>query len=321
MEIEVAELRIAEAHRVCQHSLEYRFELARRARDDLENLRRRGLLLQRLAQLVEQARVLDGDDRLLGEIANQLDLIVGERLRLLAVDKDGADKLVVLEHRHGNESSRAGDRRELGRGEARWHVEEPGLREGICDVNGLLRPGKAAERAVWRWLPRPDVKFFGDRGRDAVHCNDAERGCVVQVQYAELGLADAHRVRQDRLKYWLQLARRVRDDLQHVGGRGLLLERLGEFLFQVGVGCAKAVNVSSRLRCLRTKTGNASAVLRPFASQDHLVGTVTRLSVLTESHDELAALHSITSSARPSSGNGTVRPSVLTVLRLMTNST
>src|SRR5262245_35630782 len=257
MEIEVAELRIAEAHRVCQHSLEYRFELARRARDDLENLRRRGLLLQRLAQLVEQARVLDGDDRLLGEIANQLDLIVGERLRLLAVDKDGADKLVVLEHRHGNESSRAGDRRELGRGEARWHVEEPGLREGICDVNGLLRPGKAAQRAVWRWLPRPDVKFFGDRGRDAVHCNDAERGCVVQVQYAELGLADAHRVRQDRLKYWLQLARRVRDDLQHVGGRGLLLQRLSElapvffeFLFQFGVGNANGINVSFRLRSI-----------------------------------------------------------------------
>src|SRR5215472_1220746 len=289
MEIEVAELRIAEAHRVCQHSLEYRFELARRARDDLENLRRRGLLLQRLAQLVEQAGTLDGDDGLLGEIANQLDLIVGERLRLLAVDKDGADKLVVLEHRHGNESSRAGDRRELGRGEARWHVEEPGLREGICDVNGLLRPGKAAERAVWRWLPRPDVKFFGDRGRDAVHCNDAERGCVVQVQYAELGLADAHRVRQDRLKYWLQLARRVRDDLQHVGGRGLLLERLRkmlpslselapvffEFLFQFGVGIANGINASPRLRCLRTKTGNASSALRPFAIHDHLVGTIT----------------------------------------------
>src|SRR5262249_57791706 len=28
--------------------------------------------------------------------------------------------------------------------------------------------------------------------------------------------------------------------------------------------------------------------LRPFASQDHLVGAVTRLSILTEPHDELA---------------------------------
>ena len=48
-----------------------------------------------------------------------------------------------------------------------------------------------------------------------------------------------------------------------------------ELLFQVGVGCAKAVNVSSRPRCLRTKTGNVCSALCPFASQDHLVGTVT----------------------------------------------
>jgi hypothetical protein len=76
--------------------------------------------------------------------------------------------------------------------------------------------------------------------------------------------------------------------------------RLGELLFQVGIGCAKAVNVSSRLRCLRTKTGNASSALRPFASQGHLVGTVTRLAILTP-HDEFAAHdHSITSSARAS---------------------
>jgi hypothetical protein len=35
--------------------------------------------------------------------------------------------------------------------------------------------------------------------------------------------------------------------------------------------------VSSRLRCLRTKTGNAFSALRPFASQGHLVGIVDRL--------------------------------------------
>ena len=67
----------------------------------------RGLLLQRLgeivgalAQFVEQPRVLDGDDGLGGEVLHQLDLLVGERPHLLAVDDDGADQLVVLEHRH-----------------------------------------------------------------------------------------------------------------------------------------------------------------------------------------------------------------------------
>ena len=52
-------------------------------------------------QLVEQPRVLDGDDGLRGEVRHQLDLLVGEWTHLLAIDRDDADQLVVLEHRHG----------------------------------------------------------------------------------------------------------------------------------------------------------------------------------------------------------------------------
>src|SRR4029079_1223980 len=40
-----------------------------------------------------------------------------------------------------------------------------------------------------------------------------------------------------------------------------------------------------------------------------------------EQRDELAALHSITSSARPISGSGMVRPRALALFRLMINST
>ena len=70
-----AELGLADARRVLQHRLEHRLQFARRAGDDLQHLRGRGLLLQRLgqivgalAQLVEQPRVLDGDDGLGGEV-------------------------------------------------------------------------------------------------------------------------------------------------------------------------------------------------------------------------------------------------------------
>ena len=59
----------------------------------------RGLLLQRLgqivgalAQFVEQPRVFDGDDGLRGEVLDQLDLLIGERADLLAVDHDAADR-------------------------------------------------------------------------------------------------------------------------------------------------------------------------------------------------------------------------------------
>ena len=44
-----------------------------------------------------------------GEILDQLDLLVGERPDLLAVDGDDADQLVVLEHRHDEQCADAGD--------------------------------------------------------------------------------------------------------------------------------------------------------------------------------------------------------------------
>ena len=59
----------------------------------------------RCAQLVEQPRVLDGDDGLSGEVLHQRDLLVGERPDLLAIDRDRADQLVLLEHRHRYERS------------------------------------------------------------------------------------------------------------------------------------------------------------------------------------------------------------------------
>ena len=41
----------------------------------------------RALQLVEQPRILDGDDRLGGEVLDQFDLLVGEGTNLLAVKR------------------------------------------------------------------------------------------------------------------------------------------------------------------------------------------------------------------------------------------
>jgi hypothetical protein len=92
----------------------------------------------------------------------------------------------------------------------------------------------------------------------------------------ELGFTDAHRVRQHGLEHGLQLAGRTRDNPQHLRGGRLLLQRLGELLFQLGGRFANAVNVSSRLRSRRTKTAGVGLALCPFARQGHLVGTVDR---------------------------------------------
>src|SRR5262249_19455271 len=80
--------------------LKHRLEIESRAADDLEHIGSRRLLLQGVAQLVEQASVLDGDDSLVGEVLDQLDLLVAERTYLCTIHADGADNLILLEHGH-----------------------------------------------------------------------------------------------------------------------------------------------------------------------------------------------------------------------------
>src|SRR5262249_36566343 len=105
-EVQRADLRFADAHCIREHGLEHRPQLARRAADDLQYFRRRSLPLQRFAQLVEQAGILDGDDGLLCEIADKFNLLLRKWSYLLAVNADGTNQLVLLEH--WNDHDRAG---------------------------------------------------------------------------------------------------------------------------------------------------------------------------------------------------------------------
>ena len=54
---------------------------------------------------LEQPRVFDGDDGLGGEVRHQLDLSIAKGSNFLAINYDGSDKFVVLEHWHGEKGS------------------------------------------------------------------------------------------------------------------------------------------------------------------------------------------------------------------------
>ena len=88
-----AEGGVTEPARVLDDGLEDRLLVGRGAGDHPQDLARRRLLLEGLGevgvpalQLGEQARVLDGDDGLVGEGLQQADLPVGERTHLLAAE-------------------------------------------------------------------------------------------------------------------------------------------------------------------------------------------------------------------------------------------
>ena len=72
---------------------------------------------------------------------------------------------------------------------------------------------------------------LGKGGRGVMQCDDTKPFSIVEIKRTELAFADTRRIRQHGSKHRLQFTGRTRDHLQHIGGRGLLLQRLGEFLF------------------------------------------------------------------------------------------
>src|SRR5262245_40272224 len=103
--------------------------------------------------------------------------------------------------------------------------------------------------------PRLRIQTSAGRNLRAAYSKSV---AFAEIEQPELGPAQPYSIAQQGPEHGLQVSGGDGDDFEHLGGCCLLLQRLGELLFQVGVGCANAVNVSSRLRCLRTKTGNAS---------------------------------------------------------------
>jgi hypothetical protein len=95
VKIQDTELGIANSDRLFQDGLKYWLQIAGRRIDYTQNVSSCRLLFQcftevgcALAQFVEQPRVLDGDDGLIGKGLEQGDLSLGEELRLDAAQRD-----------------------------------------------------------------------------------------------------------------------------------------------------------------------------------------------------------------------------------------
>jgi hypothetical protein len=112
---------ITQASRARCHSVEHRLNIGRRTADHPQNLARCSLSLKGfghlrmgcgkrlvlLLQFLEQAHVLDGDDRLSREGLEQRDVSVREGSHLMTVDHDRPDQRLLAQDRHDEVGARA----------------------------------------------------------------------------------------------------------------------------------------------------------------------------------------------------------------------
>src|SRR6516164_11818638 len=110
--------------------VEHSVKIEGRAADDLEHVGGSRLLLQRFSQLIQKARVLDGDHRLVGEGGNELDLLLCKRFHPLARHCDDANGRSLSQQRNAEYRAKA----------VHFHAPvEPifRIRQDIGDLNGL----------------------------------------------------------------------------------------------------------------------------------------------------------------------------------------
>src|SRR5262249_38019515 len=222
----------SEARRVFDHhfgqpddGVERRAQLMAHARDELR------LVLASLSQLpvlvldfVEQPYVLDGDHRLVSEGGGELNLPVGEWAHGLAAKNDNANRVSLSQQRHAKYSSKSA---------LFLHFLKRIIRIGqhVGDLDWLTLEHCAAEHTPSSRLERyPSQNEFPVITRAAVSRNRLIIRALLTMHRHNIGLAQFCGRLHQRVEDCLEIEGRTADDLEHVGGGGLLLQRFGEIV-------------------------------------------------------------------------------------------
>ena len=210
-------MRLAQSHRLFQHCIEHRRQVARRRVDHLQYFSRRGLLIQRFSLLGEKSGVFDSDDRLIGEGVDKFYLPIRKRFHSSARNQDGTDWFAGTQERHSKRGS---------------------LLAKLDSFDGIARNGGHVvnvHHAAFRDCPvcyhrrvrnesvGPDLlqtsRIFWWKSNIGHHFDDA---VLMANECCLIGGAKPRRCFGHHGEYGSQIEGRAADDLQHVAGRGLV---------------------------------------------------------------------------------------------------
>ena len=160
-----------------------------------------------LAQFVEKARILNGNNGLGSEIPHQRNLLVGEGPDFLSINAERSDQLVFLEQGHLQERPSTPEFRDGDH--PRITVNVGLMLQDIRNLDRLLCYRNLTQRDFWVGAEWIFLKERTPRGRQ-VPLSDSAISIfffLVQKQHGEFRLAKTHGVLQHGLEHGLQLAR------------------------------------------------------------------------------------------------------------------
>src|SRR5262245_43890299 len=215
-----------ELDRPADDGRQHGFEVER-GTDGLTHLAQRFQFLYRAGQLrgprlelLEEAHVLNRDDRLVGERGRQVDLLLSERPNFGSPNHDGTDEQALSEHRDTHDCTEASD-------PLCFELSKLRIGQDVEDVNRLVLKTHSPHHRLTSWgklASQPELsKFWGG----TEECSDAKDLAVESINVAVGSRAELRGVLDKGIEHWLEIERRAADDLEHLARRGLLLQRLG----------------------------------------------------------------------------------------------
>src|SRR2546425_969793 len=213
-------LRTAEPGRGLEDAVEDGSELERRSADEPEDVRGRGLALERRPRLVEQPRILDRDRRLIRECLQKLDLLVSEGPSFYAAQNDRAET-------HSFAKKRRSQRGPV--------LPAPGLvaahrilrrfRLEVVDVHRSPLGDRSARYGSSIEGPRA-IRWSEGGAHRPVMGDHADSPLIREHHEGVVRTAEARSVQRDGFQDRMRVRRRTRNRAKHFAQGGLPLQRL-----------------------------------------------------------------------------------------------
>src|SRR5262249_16412439 len=200
--------RLAQPRRILRHSIQNWLHIRRRAGDDAQDLTRRSLLLQRLLEFLEQSHVFDGNDGLIGEGFEQLNLRRSEGADLGPTCAEMSNGFPPLAKRHVQDTVPAA-------GKSHYHWKSVSL----ANVGNVQRALLTYPLEIW--LINTDLNASnGYRTRMSPRSQNVS---VAESQHHAINPTNPRCALDDGIEHRLHVRRRAANDAKHLGSCRLML--------------------------------------------------------------------------------------------------